>query len=163
MQVDPKAVFDNAERFSEAAQELSRHFKEKDRREFLIPIQVNAALVLELYIKCLLTIRKCVVPHKHNLRFLFDTLPENDKASVIRHYKAMTKDSEELKAFSIKYPQFKNDLLSVLQDGGDIFDVFRYFHEGLPRFMRGELWYPTLAVRQTILDLHADWKLTVPY
>jgi hypothetical protein len=155
--IDPRAVFTNAERFMAGAMILSDSQKRPGGEELWIPTQVLLAFALELYLKCLLNINGCLIPGSHNVALLFANLPETTKAKITKRFKSETKNNQEFLQFVAKHPQFKNDLPSVLNDAATAFEDLRYIFEGKPKDMCGRLWWPTVAVRAAILEIHPAW------
>src|ERR1044071_9537714 len=84
-----------------------------------VPLVVNAALALELYLKSLATLQYAKTPWGHNLEELFNSLKDSTKRRLIREHKRWEKDPI--------FDRFRKmgkspDLLTLLHTGKETFD-----------------------------------------
>ena len=155
---DPLEIFLNAERFKAAAGCLGALLRENDWRELFVPMHVNAALALELYLKCLLALKSCQIPPSHHHGKLFSQLPAPYKRSLIRRFREYAKNDEELIWSHKQDPRYATDLESVLNDSGNIFETLRYLYEGgLPLQMRACFTVTIRFFRDELIVLQPSW------
>jgi hypothetical protein len=120
----------------------------------------NGALSIELFLKCLLTIVKTPFPRTHDLLKLFKLLPiEVQRDIEATHADRASKDRIFLRLNRIG---MKTDLATLLEEGKDTFEKFRYPYEGFPS---GEKLAFGLGIfgeciADLILDLRPDWIQT---
>jgi hypothetical protein len=119
---------------------------------------VNGAFAVELYLKCLLTVEGSPVPASHNLKFLFDQLSRESKVKIRSvHNERASQDSVFA---SLERSGIKTDLDSLLEQGQDVFEQFRYIYEGIPRG-KSQIGFALNifagCVRDRILDLRLTW------
>ena len=151
-----RAIFKNAEVFSRLAALVEAQMSTGDM-SLAVTYPTLAAFSLELYLKCLLYVQGAPgVPHVHNLKELFRNLNSKTKAELRKeHDKLAGKDP----TFNLVKKRFGNsfDLDTLLEEGQDAFDVFRYCHEGIKEGSGFSLNIFSWCVRKRLLKSHPEW------
>jgi hypothetical protein len=91
-----------------------------------IPVVVNAALALELYLKAMLTLERTKFRWIHDLEKLFLKLSPQTQRTLIRRHKKWEKHETLARLIA---DGTKTDLLTLLNLGRCSFDRFRYRYE----------------------------------
>jgi HEPN domain-containing protein len=157
--IDPLATFLNAERFKAAAACLSMLLRQQDWRELFIPMHVNAAFALELYLKALLILNGKDVPQAHHHGHLFRALSKPICAPIAKRFAAYSKNDEELLWMAKQDARYSGDLESILDDSGDVFKTLRYIHrDGLPSKMRFSPNITLRFFRDELIALQPSWE-----
>lgn len=157
MAVDPRKIFLSAEGFLASSSILASEHR-RGNVWVIFPMYVNQAFACELYLKCILAIKTPQLPKVHKLHQLFDSLPKQDKATLVRRYKYICTLDPNHKLFFTLHTHFKDDLRSVLEGGSEIFSKIRYAYEGIG--LEKHLAYlnlPIRAIRETIIECHPEW------
>jgi hypothetical protein len=127
----------------------------------------NMAFALELYLKLMIALPGGQVPHTHDLRRLYDALPDWMRMKVVERYREKGPFRVITLATGLgDSPEWLDsksaDLPSVLSRSGDAFDAWRYMFEieVLPageyqyrRFEYGSLDCACQAIRDTISEV----------
>jgi hypothetical protein len=154
---DASLIFQSAEAFLNACRTLDADIKRGNRFILPIPMAVNSALALELFLKCLCTVESGFFFKGHEFDDQYLDLPQATKDELRRrHEKAEANDPFFAKMRKDKY---KTDLDSLLKMGKKTFVHFRYAFEkqtvaqktvwALDNFM--------LDVRDIILEKRPEW------
>lgn len=119
-------IAEQAEAFFMACRVLRRLARQKAHTMADIPMVVNAALALELYLKSLLTLEKRKFRWIHDPAKLFEGLSDQTKRRLIREHKKWEKNEifERLIAGGTT-----PDILTLLHLGRNSFQSFRYRYE----------------------------------
>ena len=156
--IDALGTFLNAERFKASASCLGALLQEHDWRELFIPLHVNAAFALELYLKALLILNGCDVPRSHHHGFIFNLLPRLTKDPLVKRFAEYSKDDEELLWTAKQDARYANDLESILKDSGSVFETLRYIQrDGLPPKMRSAPNITLRFFRDELIMLQPSW------
>jgi len=119
---------------------------------------VNGAFAVELYLKCLLTVEGGQIPSTHNLKALFQQLSRQSRAKLKKLHKERASNDAVFAA--LRQRGIKTDLDSLLEQGQDVFEQFRYIYEGIPRDRQQVGFALNIfagCVRDRILDLRLEW------
>ena len=156
-QYDPLRIFLSAEQFKSAASCLSDLLRRNRWDELFVPMQVNAALALELYLKTLLALNKrCTNSHHHGL--MFQQLDKEYRDALSGQFDELAKDDPELLFMAGLDPRYKSDLGSILEDSGHVFERLRYLWEKpLPDKMRACFTLPIKFFRAEIMRLQPSF------
>jgi HEPN domain-containing protein len=157
--VDPSHIFVAAEQFRKAQQFLIENSPIEDTG---IAAATCAAIALELYLKCLLAEADEDVPAIHDLKELFDRLPEKTRDSISANFNPYLGQAREMLERIAAHYNRKiipvPSLTYILEVSRKAFVDLRYFHEGV-RFGRGWIADGVVrAARKTILDMHREWE-----
>lgn len=108
----------------------------------LVACATNLSLALELYMKALITQLELTVPKDHDLRSLFDTLPQQVKTQIEEVYDKAWRSQWNGRRASITiakgpydeppwsdYSNESKDLGALLQRSRDVFCSWRYIYE----------------------------------
>jgi HEPN domain-containing protein len=161
--VEPKAIFQQADWFNEAARVL--YLASNTRPNLFFPNTVVAAFALELYLKCLHVIRERPIPHTHDLKALFDRLHADDRQAIQRCSepglsKALKRIAAAAAADNPNNPPPPSNFHEALQLSALAFIRFRYEfqdHGGTDWIRHG--WYGAEIVkcaRHRILEIRPD-------
>jgi len=158
--VDPKKVFDQAERFRIADRLLrSDRFKMQVTEVIMLPAIVLSAFSSELFMKCMLLLEGGKLERTHNLHCLFGKLTPSTQDKIAALWDAeIATDKEQLDqlqaAAGVPVPR---DLDGVLRACGDAFTAIRYEYEDPLRanFLMSEL--PPM-LKEVVLVGRPDWK-----
>lgn len=158
---DPAAIFVVAEQYYRAAEHLGNAKRAGYAFDVRMPAIVCSAFALELFLKCLLAMDTGICPELHDLRHLFNRLP-NPRQQTIRDRFAPHLDqaSEYIFDSAQKAAVFPLPLVTfdyVLDMSRNAFPISRYIYEGLPGKSGWVAAGILDATRQTILSVHPEW------
>lgn len=108
----------------------------------LVACAVNLAFALELYLKTLLGLLQLKIPQHHDLRNLYDALPEEAKSEIEKTYEESWRSQWLGKRAAITvakgpsdrptwkdYSSESKDLTALLERSRDVFQTWRYVYE----------------------------------
>ena len=149
---DPNSIFQTAELFSKTVGLLDQAIS---HGEFLVvPLIVNSAFTVELYLKCLITIENGGYGREHNLYNLFNLLSNDSKKFITAKYNELTSADPIVMAMKQHFNGvIKFDIVSVLKDIADAFIAYRYHFENSQKDGFANSWNIRTAVKKRILDL----------
>jgi HEPN domain-containing protein len=154
-----KFVLKQADAFHRAGQlTLQCAAREEEKFHLALVYGVNGAFAVELYLKCLLAVEGSQTPATHNLIKLFNQLSRESRDKLRREHDQVAKQNSVLSRF--RQRGINTDLDSLLEDGQDTFERFRYLFEGIPDRLRPVGFALDLfgqIVRNRILDLRPEW------
>lgn len=164
--MNPQAILETADQFDHAAAVINDSFFEQLERQptdgtdtvafGMIPHVVNAALAIELYLKCLYALTlNAPVPKRHSLKLLFEELPANVQQKVRANYQRMA--DHQLNQWMAQQGGIASTFDSIIENASLAFENFRYhFEPGKPLlpWLAGNL---APAVRATIIELKPEW------
>lgn len=163
--VDPRDVYNRAASFELAALSLTRSYGGGDKA-LKVPIVVNSAFSLELYLKCLLYLEgKPTKADGHSLRNLYGNLDDLHQTVVLVRYDAAIAMSPMMQHTFRRerertLPTLKWDLDSLLGRLNNAFSAWRYDYELTVNEMVYHGAQPVReAIRSLILDLRPDWPM----
>lgn len=157
--IDALGAFLNAERFKSAASCLSSLLGQHGWFELFIPMHVNAAFALELYLKALLILNERPVPWAHHHGYLFRALPLLTRDRLVKRFSEYSKNDGELLWMKEKDARYASDLGSILEASGDVFETFRYIHrDGLPLKMGSSPNITLRFFRDELIALQPSWE-----
>jgi HEPN domain-containing protein len=127
-----------------------------------IPMAVNGAFAMELYLKALCTLDLGSTPKGHKLADLFRLLKSTTQQQIEDRFNAW-KTAEEMEIDQGEVVSIPVDLRDFLERSTDAFTVFRYaFEPGSAKkgtgYFLGDV---TPAVRRVIVDRHPNWKASI--
>lgn len=152
----PEQIFNKAEGFAALCDAGQRSADNANRSILSGVIVTNAALALELYLKCLRSIERGEYKTGHNLRELFDDLSERTKSEI--HDAHSRCEGVHNTFFLLKRRGLPTDLNSVLEMGQDAFERFRYAHENEAKNCVWALTPLIIIVKHLILEKRPDWE-----
>lgn len=161
--IDPFKIFRQAQAFELASFRLSRAFKAGDDA-MRAPYITTSAFSLELFLKCLLTIRrKTDFGHIHNLHILYGKLDDEDAKRIIELYEENVASHPVMqnifKAEKLNLvPTLKWGITDVLDRIKLAFPDWRYSHELVENKMVYAGAQPISdAVKSMILTIKPAW------
>lgn len=147
-------IFVNADAWHDTSHLLYQQLK-RDQMQFVGPAVASAAFSLELYFKTIYEMDGVTKrPKAHNLRVLFKNLSRERRRQIEKHYDA---NMGSMREFIKQRTGQDLSVENVLEKAQDMYELMRYFHEGL---RPGSTWNadPILnAVRKVILEGNPDW------
>lgn len=159
--LDPFDAFVNAWGFHSSATVLDRR---KETNVFAYPVMVNAALSLELFLKCLHFVRRRrKKAHGHNLFQLFHDLTKADQSRITFHL-------DRILEIHPLTPRMINssillDVDSILIRANGMFENLRYWHENIRpgsdssgRATSAGIEPLANALLLFLLELHPEWE-----
>ena len=155
-----KFILRSADAFYDISQRALQLAAAHPDQEFYLGLVygVNCAIATELYLKCLLTVEGSQIPKVHNLKYLFNQVSRESRGKIRRRHNRLAKKHPGLSNF--RKIGIKTDLDSLLEDGQDVFKLFRYLFEGIPNRMQPVGFALELfghIIRNRILDLRPKW------
>jgi hypothetical protein len=146
-----------ADLFSETARMIEERALSEENLLLNIPYGVNAGLAVELYLKCLVSIECGQVPRTHNLKNLFCQLRRETRKKLEQKHDQIADQDQSFGV--LRQHGVATDLLSLLENGHEAFEWFRYpyetdFHNKPASFALTLL---GACVRDFIIDLRPKW------
>jgi hypothetical protein len=127
-----KSMFLVGTGFWKTSKILSNYLGNAHDFDVVAPIFVNLSFAGEVYLKCLHLIRTGILLKGHDLRSLFNKLPETDKTLIENAYNNKVNRSPVVQAMKTHSPTVDLKLSTVLAEAGDTFEKFRYVYEHSP-------------------------------
>ena len=156
--VDPLAIFQHAEAFIGAIDQLHRTSTRERFAVLGLPVAVLSTFVSEIYLKCLICLETGKGAHGHYLHDLFLCLsPTTQKILEAKWNAIMMERTEVLDRLDRQMSKpVPRDLRSNLKEGNKAFPQLRYIYEGGEdfRFLLGDL---PIALRQTVMHVKPVW------
>ena len=150
-------MLQTADLFVETARMIEGRALSEENVLLNIPYGVNAGLAVELYLKCLVSIECGQVPRTHNLKKLFCQLRRETRKRLKQNHDQIADQDQSFGV--LRQHGVATDLLSLLENGQEAFEWFRYPYE--PDFHNKPASFTlTLfgaCVRDFILDLRPEW------
>jgi len=144
---NPHDIFLTAEAFDRACQALADTIPKQDAFTRSIVIGHNAALTLELYLKCLLVLEHGSYVEGHDSQKLFRLLGRQTKQALEKKWKKVVAGTE-----------WFEDLEECLSLGRDSFVKFRYAFEPASVGVVWALGALIPIVKSLILHLRPQWE-----
>jgi HEPN domain-containing protein len=158
--MDPKKVFDQAERFRVADRLLrSDRFEMQVTEVIILPAIVLSAFSSELFMKCIVLLEGGKLERTHNLYSLFGKLTKSTQDRIVALWDAeIATDKDQLDQLqAVAGVPVPRDLPGVLKECGDAFTAIRYEYEDplKANFLMSEL--PPM-LKEVVLAARPDWK-----
>jgi hypothetical protein len=132
--------------------------------QFGLVFGVCGAFSVELYLKLLLTVEGAeTIPVTHNLKILFNQVSKESRGKLRKQHNELVVDDPVM--ILLRARGIKTDLDSLLEQGQDVFEQFRYIYEGVPSTEQDigfGLGIFGGCVRNRILDLRLEWLSDAP-
>lgn len=134
-----------------------------EREVLIMPMMVNEAFGLEMFIKTLYRIRRRYADRKHGILDLFYQLSKADQKRITTHFDRIVGGHPDYAwIVSQNVPM---DVRSVLLRANSLFTIGRYWHEQLP-ISRDQLGFASNAgvgnlsdaIREVIYEKHPEWQ-----
>jgi hypothetical protein len=156
-QVQPEAIFNHADTFFHALNQLHRS-PPGIIRDVGTPVMVISAFASELYFKTLIALAGKKPAWGHDLKDLFSGLSPKMQGHLENRWNPIVRDREELYKNIDRQERapIPRALPDAITEGREGFERLRYIYEGGDpfRFILSDL---PLALRRTILDLQPSW------
>jgi HEPN domain-containing protein len=146
-----QSVADYAAIFHEAADALSRDFARYQWAP--LPMLMNEAFALELYLKTLHLIVFEKMPRTHDLYELYSSLPERDHAGLIHYYEQVVSSLPPVQENGIAPDDRLEALILALRTA---FEDVRYFFEREQSYTFKSLHYVLRAAREYLASIKYD-------